>query len=306
MFKSMGRVWRGATIVVGAVLALLSSPTVASAQVAGEDNFENPSTQVLDPLGIDIAGDQNVRNDTLLAIGDPKNGGLAWTYHGHTHIPSLTADYTGSVAYTTYEDGSSYYQVTIGENVTKFDASYNNVSGNSATLVLSGSNYIFTGTDGTKYTFPSTSGGYQLSTIQKPDGTSLTIYSHYCGSCLSNVTESVVSNRGYAFKFDSTNLKVWAVNMTAHNCDYQALSCDGYDSSITIGSFVDTAGKEWGTVTDAVGNVWQYQASSMFQSGSAIKGTKIRRPPGINSFKNPNGYSVSIVNRERLLACQNC
>ncbi len=278
MFKSMDRAWRNMCLVVAAFGAIVI-PQVVYAQVAGEDTFENPRTLILDSLGIDIAGDQYVRDDTPLTIGDPAHGGLAWTYHGHTHLPSLTADYTGSVGSVTDELGNTYKQVTIGENETSFDTSYNNLSGTSATLTSGG---IFTDVDGTIYTFVSGA----LSTIQKPDGTVLTIYS-----------QSVVSNRGYAFKFDSANNKVWAVNMATHNCDAQAVSCDAYDSFITLGSYVDTGGKEWGTITDAAGNVWQYQVSSMFMSGSVGKGTKIRRPPGIFGFKSPNGYFATIVRR---------
>ena len=266
-------------------VALAGAAAIAtSASATDIPNFTAPGVQILDKLGIDIAGDQYVRNDTFLTIGTPGNGGLAWNFTIHRGATDLWSTYEGSVTVDT-SSGSTIYMVTLGEGTTEFDASFNNVSGTGETLSSSGGNYTYTSRTGVVYAFTGTT----LSSITNPNGTVYSIYSNGSGG------GSVVSNRGYAFKIDATVSKIYAVNMSAHNCDYQAWSCDAYDNYITIGSFTDSSSLTWQTVTDSLGNLWQYQIKNMYRAGKATDGTLVRRPPGIFQYKDPNGYFMAIA-----------
>jgi len=255
----------------------------SSASATDIPNFTAPGVQILDPLHIDIAGDQYVRNDTFLTIGDPSNGGLAWSYIIHRGGTDLWAGYEGTVTIDT-STGTTIYMVTVGEGSTEFDASFNNLSGNGATLSSSGGNYTYTSRTGSVYAFSGTT----LSSITQPNGTVYSINFDSSGG------GSVVSNRGYAFRIDATANKVYAVNMSAHTCDAQAFNCDAYDNYITAGT-ATADGTSWRTVTDSLGNVWWYSIGATYRVGKAIDGTLVRRPPGIFRFKDPNGYFATIV-----------
>lgn len=260
-------------------VAMIASPASAT----DIPNFTAPGVQILDKLGIDIAGDQYVRNDTFLTIGDPSNGGLAWSYIVHRGSTDLWAGYEGSVTLDT-STGPTIYTVTVGEGTTEFDASFNNLSGTSGTLSSSGGNYTYTSRTGVVYAFTGTT----LSSITQPNGTIYSINFDSSGG------GSVVSNRGYAFKIDATANKVYAVNMSAHTCDAQAFSCDAYDNYITAGT-ATADGTSWRTITDSLGNVWWYSIGNTYKVGKAIDGTLERRAPGIFRFKDPNGYFATIV-----------
>jgi hypothetical protein len=208
MFKSVGRAWRKLAAVVGGIAGGL---VLATGAVASATSYTLPEHFNIDKLGINIGTLLYERRDTLLSIGDPANGGLAWTFNSHL----ATDNYSGDISYWGQPAaGSHQFHVKLAGAVTLFVGCENgtcmNASGTGSTLVKTASNWVYTVEDGTIYTFSAT-GDYttesqytpivslgQLLSIQHPDGSLITI-SYYSGV---NEIQSVVSNRGYALKYE--------------------------------------------------------------------------------------------------------
>jgi len=262
-------------------LAALIAPGLASAQ-----DYKNPERRFLDAIGVSINEGIYHREITPLTIGDPATGGLAWTYHGHAY--TFKGDYIGTV---TYDSGLNETTVSFGETSYPFEngTSYTNGHGSSDTLTTNANGYLYTTEDGTVYTYtgtPSTS--YALTSILKPNGLKITINSG-----------SVVTNTGYALKFDSSTGKISAVNMLAHSCDAQALSCDAYDNSVYfLSSYTDpditgTGGRY--QVTDALGNAWRWRWYFSYVLKNPSDPQDVSRGPGVVwAFKDPTGVLVKL------------
>ena len=272
-------------LLAAAALWVSTSP----AHATDTPDYNIPGVQVLDPLGIDIANDFYIRNDTFLTIGGSGTAGLAWRYAGHTVNPNPWGGYQFFVFEDISNTATAHFVVHVGDGATEFDQNFNNLSGDGSTLSTSSGSFAFTTRDGVVYSYPGR-------TITYPDGTVLTfnVTTGSCDSTMSTCSGSIVSNRGYAFRIDAINRRIDAVNMSAHNCDAQALTCNAYDNYITLGTTTDTAGKTWQTVTDSLNNTWQYLVSGTYTKRFP-DGTKDRRPPGIFGYKDPKGYFVTIA-----------
>ena len=268
------------------LIAALGFASATSVKAQAEDTYRTPERKFIDPLGISSLEADYVRNDTLLSIGDPAQGGLAWTYHGHD--PSLSGAYSGyiDVNYTLKETF-----VVIGETAIAFvgqNPPYVNGIGTSSTLVGN----VYTSEDGTVYTFT----GGSLSSILQPNGVLTTLNT---GTCASGTCSSATTNTGFAFKFDSTAGVVSAVNMLAHSCDAKALNCDSYDNYITrTDSFTDPdftglGGKH--QFTDSLGNAWRYLVYFTYVIRNPRDPLDVQRgPPTVFVFKDPTGYLAKI------------
>ncbi len=273
------------------VLSILMAPMAGHATDLGD--FKLPERNFIDPLGVDFANTESnyLRSDTLMSVGD-----LSWTFRGHW--VGLEGDYRGNV----YIDPDGVEtDVRFGDSVTAFinsSGNYVNASGTSSTLSACGSNLCYTETDGTVYTFSTT----LLLSILKPNGLKITLNFTSSGDCTSITSTtcavayaSAVTNTGYAFKFDATNNKIWAVNLLAHSCDGQALSCDAYDNYLTKTSAVSDP--DIGTslqFADSMGNNWRYlvKASYAFLNGST--GEREKGPRVLWAYKTPSGYWMKL------------
>jgi len=284
-------------VLAGALL--LAGQGAATAQTA--DDFKNPERQFLDPLGVEITGQIYTRNDTFLTIGDPAAGGLAWTFHAH----SLTApgDYSGSIFDKSVSlgeaTGDDCIYVRIGDDETAFNG-FVNANGSSATLATISGGYVFTSDDGTVYTFannpayPATSTIYAyLTTIKKPNGVLITLNA-------SGSSSSAVSNTGFALKFDSAAGQVSAVNILAHSCDAQALSCSAYDSHITLTDGV-TDTNMGGTctqafqITDPAGKNWRYCFRVRSSYLDPATGLPAHGARALWAFKDPTSHLIALT-----------
>ncbi len=274
-------------------LLALSLLTIGTAHAQSEpgDDYKTPERQFIDPLGISIQEGMIVRNVTPLTIGDPSAGGLAWTYHGHGS--TLYGDYAGSISPGIWPTETI---VHFGETQIPFEfgTSYVNGAGNSATLSGSGGNYIYTDTDGTVYIFT----GYALASILHPDGFKVTV-----NGLTGSGDVSAVTNTGFAFKFSGggTGGTISAVNMLAHTCDTQALSCDAYDSSATLGGWTHTSDPDITgqgghfAVTDAMGNAWKYLWFFSYVIHNPHDPEDTERGPGVVwAYKDPAGVLQQI------------
>jgi len=251
----------------------------------GQD-YKNPERRFLDAIGVSITEGIYHREITPLTIGDPANGGLAWTYHGHAY--TFKGDFTGTV---TYDSTLNETTVSFGETSFPFEngTSYTNGHGSSDTLTAVAGGYVYTAEDGTIYNYTgSVSTSYTLASIVKPNGLKITINS-----------SSVVTNTGYALKFDSSTSKISAVNMLAHSCDAQALSCDAYDNSIyflsgyTDSSITGTGGRY--QVTDALGNAWRWRWYFSYVVRNPSDPQQVDRGPGVVwAFKDPTGFLATL------------
>jgi len=312
MFKSVGRVWR----ILAAVLVVTAGALgFVSPALAGAASYTLPEHFNVDRLGINIGTLLYERRDTLISIGDPANGGLSWTFQSHLG----TDPYDGVISYWgPPAAGSHLWQVKIAGAQTTFvgceSGICQNGSGTQATLALSGSNWLYTGEDGTVYTFSAT-GSYtsensfqpvvfigHLLSIHKPNGALLTI--NYSGS--TELIQSVVSNRGYALKYEwngsggDGRSKISAINLSNHVCDATITTCDGVDSYITFSYFNVTSAGNGLTyaveqITDPAGNNWQYAVNPISMPGDARNPVDYTDPDALMYFKSPNGYEASLI-----------
>jgi hypothetical protein len=295
------RAWSCAVSILGLAVA-----GHASAQAMSD--FREPERSMFDPLGIEVTMQVLERNDTLLTIGDPSAGGLKWTYHGLNSI--LSQDFGGTLGPAGGNDPTTY--VNVGYHVAQFTGSdaagYTNAVGTSATLVKVSGGYVYTEADGTVFSFTTSAYpalvGPLLTSIKQPNGMLTTLNIQYASDCSAVGTmacdytiASAVTNTGFAFKFDTSTSRVDAVNMLAHTCDAQALSCAAYDNYVTLASGSDPSMGTPGTVmqvTDSLGNSWHYRGSTRFAYLDVATQEPVRGPRVIWAFKDPTGYMVQL------------
>ncbi len=289
---------------IAASVWVILAASAAWGQSATSDSYTNPERQRIDQLGVSIDEALYVRNDTLLSIGNPAADGLAWTFHGHNTVAA--ADFRG---YISFDDSISPNMtfVNTGESSFAFingaGSTYINAYGKSGTLTvqsLAGGNYTYTSEDGTVFTYTAD----VLATILKPNGTKITLNGFE--SCTDSdllcdyIYTSAVTNTGYALMFGTGTIQV--VNMSAHSCDAQALSCDAYDNTLTMVADTDPdmagRGGKW-VYTDTLGNAWHYRVNFSYvyrgkPDPNEIDANVQRGPPTIWAFKDPNGYLVTM------------
>jgi hypothetical protein len=218
--------------------------------------YTPPETRAMDPNGVDVGRSVLYRTETFLTIGDPSGGGLSWSYSGVRNQDGFTGYLHKDMA-PAQSGGENYWTASMGEqSYTFYCDTCNSGTANYATLAHVGSTWTVTVKDGTVYTYDeltaSSSYDYfaKLLSVQRPNGVRL---NYTYGTCSGGNETcrllSVVSNAGYAFKYDYDGSgyvsKVWGVNMTAHSCNATATTCDVYDNYINVGA---------GTITDALSN----------------------------------------------------
>ncbi len=308
-----GRNTRPILISALALMAGLGLHGQAQAQ-AKSDDFRTPPQQFIDALGIDMTSGDYVRSDTFLSIGDPSSGGLAWTYSGHNGI--VSGPYRGHIGDASGlldnqgnpvagEDPSTY--VWVGESAVTFegqpDGSFVNANGNGATLQAVTGGYVYTGNDGTVYTFVG-SPVAMLSTILQPNGILTTLNLLTGADCNSGASTScyyvsAVTNTGYAFRFDASDSgHIYAINTVTHGCDAVLSNC----TTVSDASMLAEAGTGDATMagnggrhmTDPMGKVWRYGLGKKYGYVDPVSNLVVRGPQALWSFKDPMGVYVSV------------
>lgn len=294
------------TTLRGAIaLCLGGAAVLCDAAYAGDIPYALPNTLNIDKLGVDIASLQYERHDTFLSIGDPIDGGLSWTFIGH----SGSDQNVGKIFYfVPPATAARQTEVKIGANRTIFvecdSGACQNMSGTAATLVKTGSNWFFTTGDGSIYKFDAT-GDFsdadnlqptallgKLLTITRPSGAVITI--NYSG----NSIQSVVSSRGYALMYGANTISV--VNLANHTCNATVTACDSVDASITMSSMDVVSGATGLThhveqITDPAGQNWQYDVSGIPVWFDPMVGPGWFILDGLYYFKSPTGYEVDLT-----------
>jgi YD repeat-containing protein len=273
---------------VGSALTMTTAAH-ASASYALPDHYN------FDKLGIDIGSLEYERHDTFLTIGDPADGGLAWSFVGH----SGSDPYWATIMYWQSPASAGYQtQVKIGGHVTAFvGCGTNNCvnwSGTGATLVKTATNWVYTADDGSVFTFdirgnisdantsnPQVYLGRLLS-ITRPSGAVITI--NYNSD---NSIRSVVSSLGYALKYSASQISL--VNLANHTCDATVTTCDSVDASVSI-----TIVNGIRQITDSAGETWQYQIGPIPSYVDPLNTNDYSNRDGLDFFKSPAGYQVSI------------
>ena len=142
---------------VGITMGLLAAASLwmssLPAQATDTPDYNIPGVQVLDPLGIDIANDFYIRNDTFLTIGGSGITGLAWRYAGHTVNPNPWGGYQFFVFEDISNTATAHFVVHIGDGATEFDQNFNNLSGDGSMLSGSSGAFIFTTRNGVVYSY---------------------------------------------------------------------------------------------------------------------------------------------------------
>ena len=244
---------------------------------AGNPSFTAPEKTSYDGMGVDLLTSHFAKSQVFLTIGDPDHGGLAWAYMGHAYTDS----YSGAVEHWGGGITRSLDKMDV-KMAASTDSYYGtclstctNTQGGPATLVLSGSNWIYRRADGAVYTFdaqatPNNTTDYgtvrfigKLLSILRPDGSLVTINYELQSGCTDPGQcyriKSVVSNSGYALKYlySATDFQtmtgVQAINLLVHSCDATITTCTGYESAIAISQSGGTL-----TVTDAAGGAFAF------------------------------------------------
>ncbi|CAM3344546.1 hypothetical protein ASTA108788_16910 [Asticcacaulis taihuensis] len=239
----------------GAVLAPLAA-------LADNSPYTAPDKVAIDPNGVDLLGLHLMKPQTFLTIGDPNAGGLVVDYQG-----PQSHSYAGAIVYWGKKAGTSspgyvtlnQLRVKIGGSTDTFYMQPSNAScatacpnenGPGNSIAKSGSNWIYTSKDGAIYTFdaldtPAYSSTRveqfigKLQSILRPDGTFITINYDINPTCPIAGTcyriKSVISNRGYALRFNYAGggygapSSIDGINLLAHTCDALAQVCDAVD-----------------------------------------------------------------------------
>jgi len=262
----MLKLFRFASRLSGAGTVMLLAVASAAA-TAGDTPYAAPERQFTDINGVDLGTSHFVKSVTLLTIGDPTNGGLAWG-------PSTTYrsdNYSGSIQYWGNNIGGTFHQDYTKIKIDGIAAQYQGdcairchpMTDNPTTFSYKSGYWIYTIADGTVYKFdaintpddtqPANSVVQfigKLLSITKPNGVTTNIYYDVQAGCTkSNCyrVRSVVSNVGFALKYDYSApddyglpKKIWAVNTLAHTCDATVTSCDNYDNYVSINGDVRT------------------------------------------------------------------
>lgn len=242
MSRPLGRAKRHAS-----VLALMLAVSWGGTGPALANPYTPPETRAMDPNGVDLGRSVFFKTQTFLTIGDPSGGGLSWSYSGVRNQDSFSG-YLHKDLSPLMSGGEAFWSASMGEQSYTFYCNpCNSGTANYAELVHSGSVWTVTAKDGTIYTYDeqTASSTYdyfsKLLSVQRPNGVRITYnYGTCSGGNETCRLLSVVSNAGYAFKYDydgSGNVsKVSGVNMTAHSCNATATTCDVYDNYITLNS----------------------------------------------------------------------
>ena len=231
---------------------------------ADNSPYTAPDKVATDPNGVDLIGLHLTKSIIYMTIGDPGAGGLVVDTQG-----PRSHSYAGAIVYwgeknSTTGPGKVFIRqlrVKIGGATESFytlpgtavcTSGCPNMNGPGATLVNAGANWIYTTTDGTVYRFDnlaapaySTTAVEQfigkLLSVLKPDGTLVTINYDINSSCSNSSLcyriKSVISNRGYALRYNYTDGGysnaggIDGINLLAHSCDALAQTCDGVDVS---------------------------------------------------------------------------
>ena len=283
-------------VAAGAVFVGLASADPALAlpnkgmEFQGNTALERP---IIDKNGIDLMSGRFSRRDTLMSIGDPKAGGLEWVYSLHTTDQIIEDRYSGKVVLENATYGNSAKtKVTVGGEADSFSNTTSklggacsttcvNTLGRSSTLVLttvaSVNTYVYTDSKGDTYNFDPLSGTVappytgtiaRLSSINYANGVTITISYDDSSSCTAKSVgcpyriKSVVSNMGYAFKYEYGTAfyqlsKVSAINLANTYCDTSTMACASFDSFITV-TWPVIAGKNIVRIVDPAGKTWEY------------------------------------------------
>lgn len=245
--------------------------------------------QIVDGNGIEVMSGRFSINKPLLTIGDPKNGGLQWSYTMHTGDAEIIDQYSGKVRleYGVYGAGTKT-KVTAGNSADSFRNTAGetpglctlgciNILGRSSSLVRVGDTYIYVNSSGDIYNFDALAGTVnppysgtiaRLSTIQYANGVTISIAYEDSSSCAPKTVgcvyriKNVVSNTGYALKYEYSGgffqlSKVSAVNYIANPCDTTTLNCATFDSSVTV-SYPSGLGTLIVQVVDGVGAQYRF------------------------------------------------
>jgi hypothetical protein len=184
-----------------------------------------------------------------------------------------------------------------------------NYSGSGATLVKTSSNWIFTESDASVYTFDTTvtgnspiTGAGKLLSIQRPSGELITINHGVSGAPFQ--VSSVVSSRGFALKYENGppyGGKISAINLANHTCDAAITTCDGVDSFITFSQFNVTSGVNGQLyynvtqVTAPSGENWLFGIDEIPSWADPNNPIDYSTRDGLKYFKSPDGYEMSLV-----------
>lgn len=284
------------------VVAVLSTFLFSTLAQADNPSYTAPDRSVLDFNGVELGDAVLQKSFTILSIGDPNNGGLAWGLTGH----SGTDSYSGTLEFWPSNVGNTgnlvrtSMRVKLAGSTDSFDGdcltTCANKSGGSSTLV--GSGWKYTTGDGTVYIFDSlatpdnsmpanTSVQFigKLLWIQKPNGVKITInYSNLvgCAGIRCFQIQSVISNRGYALKYEYNPTtygltKVSTVNLAVHACNANITICDGVDSSVTFSA---------SGATDDAGNTWSISTAHL-NDGLPVPGQYYKE--GVTHYTAPGG-----------------
>lgn len=284
--------------------------TVLPFDSARATSFNVPENPAPDRNGVDLAAGVMMRRDTFLSIGDPSAGGLDLQYTGY----SIRANYNISLLYTssnTETSSADNYSIRVGDSQQLFYQNCLTVTCNSGqerfnTLIKSGSNWIYTTSNGTIYTLNSIAepvdtynGGGKIlgyaTSILYPNGNLIQL--GYDGTILSYI----LSNQGWAIKYGSGY--IYAVNTLAHTCD-ATITCDSYDNTLTIGTFTktDLNGRSvtGSSITDALGNASKYYGF-WHLAPTIIPGDNYW---GLQFYESPTGiqYAAEYGNLDRVSA----
>ncbi|MFC5373209.1 RHS repeat domain-containing protein [Brevundimonas faecalis] len=208
-------------------LALLAGSALVSSQAWAQSPLQAPppETYIVDARGVDLTSGRFNREATLVSIGDPANGGLAYTrsYFSGSWRDNVTGTLTSSGV------NNDIYSLSIGgvtDVFIKSGSTFTPRRNLGQTLTLSGSNYTYTTTDGTIVTFsrslsdravtaPQTLANQgRITRIDRPDGDT-TFFSYETAQDWGEVEgappgqlfwtvrlRSVRNNRGYALFFN--------------------------------------------------------------------------------------------------------
>jgi len=220
--------------------------------------------QVIDENGVNLTSGRERVKGPSITIGVPGQGGLTYTpeWQGRGWESNLQ----NSVSY----NSSGLYTVVVMGKSTPFSGSpstgFTPADGMGASLVKTGSNYIYTGRDGTVAVFDgSNTFSYALltivglpSTITYPSGEILT-FTNQVVSSLEYYLLSVNSNRGYQLKifYNSSHFitQVVALNNAIDYCSPTASSCSFSQTWPTLTySYPSSPGGSSTAITDSNGN----------------------------------------------------
>lgn len=280
--------------------ALLATTALGSPAFADNDDYIPPVRQAIDGNGIDLTTGKLIGGAPSISIGLGANG--------LTFAPTHNVGWDHPYGYAAYGDPASTIQVAAGSRSVSFNfdspsGTYVNQQGTGETLTGSGSNWTFTGRDGTVVQmdlspFDPTTDDFRYNgqgvlavanTITFPNKTKLTLtYRNVTNESFSSIIgrlrlQSVQSSNGYIAKFEyadngtsySTNwsqlTKVTLANSAVDYCNPSADSCTFSTAWPSL-----TFTRDWissphvDTVTDSLNRTTTYS--------TGVSSATVRRP----------------------------